>query len=140
MHHNLRVFVSEIKKKQLKYVVWDHGHLHICCSTRSLNGSFALQTHEGVLYKMWIPDHDHAGDGEEKTPRGMFLCCVEMIEFNIYRFIDRFLFLFQIIEKRRRDRINSSLSELRRLVPTAFEKQVKSDGLASDGCSDVLIG
>ncbi|XP_069028698.1 hairy/enhancer-of-split related with YRPW motif protein 2 isoform X2 [Embiotoca jacksoni] len=28
-----------------------------------------------------------------------------------------------IIEKRRRDRINSSLSELRRLVPTAFEKQ-----------------
>lgn len=28
-----------------------------------------------------------------------------------------------IIEKRRRDRINSSLLELRRLVPTAFEKQ-----------------
>lgn len=34
------------------------------------------------------------------------------------------VFLPQIIEKRRRDRINSSLSELRRLVPTAFEKQV----------------
>lgn len=30
----------------------------------------------------------------------------------------------QIIEKRRRDRINHSLSELRRLVPSAFEKQV----------------
>ncbi|XP_040928913.1 hairy/enhancer-of-split related with YRPW motif-like protein isoform X1 [Betta splendens] len=29
-----------------------------------------------------------------------------------------------IIEKRRRDRINHSLSELRRLVPSAFEKQV----------------
>lgn len=28
-----------------------------------------------------------------------------------------------IIEKRRRDRINNSLSELRRLVPAAFEKQ-----------------
>lgn len=28
-----------------------------------------------------------------------------------------------VIEKRRRDRINNSLSELRRLVPTAFEKQ-----------------
>ncbi|CAJ1077737.1 hairy/enhancer-of-split related with YRPW motif protein 2 [Xyrichtys novacula] len=28
-----------------------------------------------------------------------------------------------IIEKRRRDRINNSLSELRRLVPTAYEKQ-----------------
>ncbi|NXP13163.1 HEY1 protein, partial [Thinocorus orbignyianus] len=28
-----------------------------------------------------------------------------------------------IIEKRRRDRINNSLSELRRLVPSAFEKQ-----------------
>ncbi|NXA41437.1 HEYL protein, partial [Eudromia elegans] len=31
-----------------------------------------------------------------------------------------------IIEKQRRDRINSSLSELRRLVPTAFEKQGSS--------------
>ncbi|XP_075764685.1 hairy/enhancer-of-split related with YRPW motif-like protein isoform X2 [Pelodiscus sinensis] len=31
-----------------------------------------------------------------------------------------------IIEKRRRDRINSSLSELRRLVPTALEKQGSS--------------
>ncbi|XP_033100803.1 hairy/enhancer-of-split related with YRPW motif protein 1-like [Anneissia japonica] len=29
----------------------------------------------------------------------------------------------RIIEKRRRDRINTSLSELRRLVPSAFEKQ-----------------
>lgn len=32
----------------------------------------------------------------------------------------------QIIEKRRRDRINNSLSELRRLVPSAFEKQVSN--------------
>lgn len=32
-------------------------------------------------------------------------------------------FLLKVIEKRRRDRINNSLSELRRLVPTAFEKQ-----------------
>ena len=32
-------------------------------------------------------------------------------------------YLFQVIEKRRRDRINTSLSELRRLVPSAFEKQ-----------------
>ncbi|OWK04333.1 HEY1 [Cervus elaphus hippelaphus] len=31
--------------------------------------------------------------------------------------------ILQIIEKRRRDRINNSLSELRRLVPSAFEKQ-----------------
>ncbi|CAF99455.1 unnamed protein product, partial [Tetraodon nigroviridis] len=31
-----------------------------------------------------------------------------------------------IIEKRRRDRINHSLSELRRLVPSAFEKQGSS--------------
>uniref|UniRef100_H3AW54 Hes related family bHLH transcription factor with YRPW motif like n=1 Tax=Latimeria chalumnae TaxID=7897 RepID=H3AW54_LATCH len=31
-----------------------------------------------------------------------------------------------IIEKRRRDRINNSLSELRRLVPTAFQKQGSS--------------
>lgn len=33
----------------------------------------------------------------------------------------------QIIEKRRRDRINHSLSELRRLVPSAFEKQVRNE-------------
>lgn len=31
-----------------------------------------------------------------------------------------------MIEKRRRDRINSSLNELRRLVPAAFEKQGSS--------------
>ncbi|XP_061452540.1 hairy/enhancer-of-split related with YRPW motif-like protein isoform X3 [Rhineura floridana] len=31
-----------------------------------------------------------------------------------------------VIEKRRRDRINSSLSELRHLLPTAFEKQGSS--------------
>ncbi|KAK1804718.1 hypothetical protein P4O66_003569 [Electrophorus voltai] len=34
--------------------------------------------------------------------------------------------LIDIIEKRRRDRINHSLSELRRLVPSAFEKQGSS--------------
>jgi YRPW motif-containing protein len=28
-----------------------------------------------------------------------------------------------VIEKKRRDRINSSLTELKRLVPSAFEKQ-----------------
>ena len=28
-----------------------------------------------------------------------------------------------VIEKKRRDRINASLSELKRLVPTAYEKQ-----------------
>ena len=33
-------------------------------------------------------------------------------------------FFLQIIEKRRRDRINNCLVELRRLVPAAFEKQV----------------
>ena len=32
-------------------------------------------------------------------------------------------FFLQVIEKRRRDRINTSLAELRRLVPSAFEKQ-----------------
>lgn len=31
-----------------------------------------------------------------------------------------------VIEKKRRDRINSSLSELKRLVPTAYEKQGSS--------------
>ena len=34
------------------------------------------------------------------------------------------LYLLQLIEKRRRDRINSCLVELRRLVPAAVEKQV----------------
>lgn len=31
-----------------------------------------------------------------------------------------------VIEKKRRDRINSSLSELKRLVPSAYEKQGSS--------------
>ena len=35
------------------------------------------------------------------------------------------LSVLQIIEKRRRDRINTCLMELRRLVPQAFEKQVR---------------
>ena len=39
----------------------------------------------------------------------------------MYLFV--WLFTWQIIEKRRRDRINTSLTELRRLVPSAFEKQ-----------------
>lgn len=39
---------------------------------------------------------------------------------------DAFLLICQIIEKRRRDRINNSLSELRRLVPSAYEKQVSA--------------
>lgn len=33
------------------------------------------------------------------------------------------MLFIQVIEKRRRDRINNSLSELRRLVPSASEKQ-----------------
>ncbi len=41
-----------------------------------------------------------------------------------------FRWIPQIIEKRRRDRINHSLSELRRLVPSAFEKQVRCHRLS----------
>lgn len=37
--------------------------------------------------------------------------------------INAFVAFFQRIEKRRRDRINLCLAELRRLVPAAFEKQ-----------------
>ena len=33
-------------------------------------------------------------------------------------------YFVQLIEKRRRDRINSCLVQLRKLVPAAFEKQV----------------
>ncbi|XP_018413049.1 PREDICTED: hairy/enhancer-of-split related with YRPW motif protein 1 isoform X2 [Nanorana parkeri] len=43
-----------------------------------------------------------------------------------------------IIEKRRRDRINNSLSELRRLVPSAFEKQVLSQGSAKLEKAEIL--
>lgn len=50
------------------------------------------------------------------------------LHFGIYSRNGNVLLCFacflQIIEKRRRDRINNSLSELRRLVPSAFEKQV----------------
>lgn len=50
----------------------------------------------------------------------------------------------QIIEKRRRDRINNSLSELRRLVPSAFEKQVSNHERTSvwfspTGATDCLL-
>ena len=48
------------------------------------------------------------------------------------------VFLSQIIEKRRRDRINSSLSELRRLVPTAFEKQVGTPAPGAAGLCSAL--
>jgi lipoate synthase len=48
--------------------------------------------------------------------------------------------VFQIIEKRRRDRINSSLSELRRLVPTAFEKQVCDIADCARGSSEWAAG
>lgn len=51
-----------------------------------------------------------------------------LLHFEIYSLDGNILLCFvcflQIIEKRRRDRINNSLSELRRLVPSAFEKQV----------------
>ncbi|XP_004639811.1 hairy/enhancer-of-split related with YRPW motif protein 1 isoform X1 [Octodon degus] len=43
-----------------------------------------------------------------------------------------------IIEKRRRDRINNSLSELRRLVPSAFEKQVMEKGSAKLEKAEIL--
>uniref|UniRef100_A0ABI7W7E4 Hes related family bHLH transcription factor with YRPW motif 1 n=1 Tax=Felis catus TaxID=9685 RepID=A0ABI7W7E4_FELCA len=43
-----------------------------------------------------------------------------------------------IIEKRRRDRINNSLSELRRLVPSAFEKQVIEKGSAKLEKAEIL--
>ncbi|XP_070777684.1 hairy/enhancer-of-split related with YRPW motif protein 1 isoform X3 [Enoplosus armatus] len=43
-----------------------------------------------------------------------------------------------IIEKRRRDRINNSLSELRRLVPSAFEKQVSKKGSAKLEKAEIL--
>lgn len=46
--------------------------------------------------------------------------------------IIRVVCIWQIIEKRRRDRINNSLSELRRLVPSAFEKQVSTLRLQSE--------
>jgi hypothetical protein len=44
-------------------------------------------------------------------------------DFNVKKISQYCLINFQMIEKRRRDRINNSLLELRRLVPAAFEKQ-----------------
>ncbi|KAF6723140.1 Hairy/enhancer-of-split related with YRPW motif protein 2 [Oryzias melastigma] len=70
---------------------------------------FSGRVGEIFLRQMCVSDHDHSGDGEKKAPRGGSDSC-----------------RIQIIEKRRRDRINSSLSELRSLVPTASEKQGSS--------------
>lgn len=57
---------------------------------------------------------------------GLFLCKSVVHSLFTRNLINNFS-LEQIIEKRRRDRINTSLSELRRLVPSAFEKQVNVD-------------
>lgn len=72
----------------------------------------------------------HAGDGEEEAPRGKASFALHIHGtaacLRILRSLVVFVFLCQIIEKRRRDRINNSLLELRRLVPTALEKQVRT--------------
>uniref|UniRef100_A0A3B3HSM8 Uncharacterized protein n=1 Tax=Oryzias latipes TaxID=8090 RepID=A0A3B3HSM8_ORYLA len=73
---------------------------------------------------MCAVNHHHSGDGEKKAPRGgsdFCRVCVQMMSVGLRRVNHRSV--LQIVEKRRRDRINSSLSELRRLVPTASEKQ-----------------
>lgn len=41
----------------------------------------------------------------------------------------KIIFYRQQIEKKRRDRINSSLAELRQLVPAALQKQVSDSTL-----------
>lgn len=78
---------------------------------------------------MRVADHDHSSDGEEETARGKVVLCMCKVFFHwcceaVCGFYSSSSSICQIIEKRRRDRINNSLLELRRLVPTAFEKQV----------------
>lgn len=75
---------------------------------------------------MRIADYDHSSDGEEETQRGKLTLASHVTGVTAQTLFDFSVVLIcQIIEKRRRDRINNSLSELRRLVPTAFEKQVR---------------
>ncbi len=124
-------FKTQIHTFEVLFIFWSSIFTAIILNV--LNSYCVLQAHEGVLYKMWITDHDHSSDGEEETQRGKAIYFTSrgvMAKDSQFRDSLRFLlfsFIYsQIIEKRRRDRINNSLSELRRLVPTAFEKQVRS--------------
>ena len=101
--------------------------------------SFSLQKLE-FGSRFHVPNYIFPDFGQKKTERSeslytllLFLLLINgnnhlFFVFEIYsRNGNAFLCfacLLQIIEKRRRDRINNSLSELRRLVPSAFEKQV----------------
>lgn len=99
---------------------------------------FSLKEHE-LSPPLHVSHHIYSGAGEEKTPRSEYnhsyvLYMEQKSEFcrvcwgGEKKIINMRLVARQIIEKRRRDRINNSLSELRRLVPSAFEKQVRGGG------------
>lgn len=99
---------------------------------------FSLKEHE-LSPPLHFSHHIYSGAGEEKTPRSKYNHSYFLYkEQKSSEFQNSVVFVWgekmiinmrcvarQIIEKRRRDRINNSLSELRRLVPSAFEKQVR---------------
>lgn len=97
---------------------------------------FVLQ--EYLLFQKWTTASNVSG--EEAAERGAW--CFLLISksylatfrwwesimlYKVKYSVKHLNYYLQIVEKRRRDRINSSLSELRRLVPSALEKQVRGE-------------
>lgn len=105
-------------------------HLLHLTHTLSLSIIVVQPSHRVHVSWQYISD---SGSKEEKRGKQIIDADHNLFDFSLLFFFFFLIglfcpraFLTQIIEKRRRDRINHSLSELRRLVPSAFEKQVTS--------------
>ncbi len=114
-----------------------HNEYHIYCVHIYLMHILVLKRCE---FSTWfnVSSHNFSSASEETSQRGKSIllslqtpedCTCNAEQMTVLFLNDCYEWFHnvfeQIIEKRRRDRINNSLSELRRLVPSAFEKQVR---------------
>lgn len=121
-----RVIITICRK-----IKWFFFFLPLCpfllISLSCFNTIFAVQPSHWVH----VSRQRLADSGSKEEKRGEWIRSLDVSRFCLFfSWVCNsvcFFFLMQIIEKRRRDRINHSLSELRRLVPSAFEKQVRNE-------------